>query len=43
MPAIDPRLFWERDFSINERFNYECGQPANRLLIYTLSKRSTGH
>ena len=30
MPAIDPRLFWERDFSINERFNYECGQPANR-------------
>ncbi|MBR1143123.1 hypothetical protein [Bradyrhizobium sp. AUGA SZCCT0431] len=32
MPAIDTRLFWGRDFSIDEGFNFERGQPANRSL-----------
>jgi hypothetical protein len=32
MPAIDTRFFWERDFSMDEGFCFERGQPANRGL-----------
>jgi hypothetical protein len=37
MPAIDTRFFWERDFSIDEGFNFERGQSANyRFHIHVL-------
>jgi hypothetical protein len=32
MPAIDTRFFWERDFSIDEGFNFERSQPVNHSL-----------
>jgi hypothetical protein len=45
IPAIDTRFFWERDFSMNEGFSFERGQPANRGLhihaLATIGSRRT--